>query len=643
MAKKTSDDNMWKKSEDSFVHPDELHDMIDLADQPEADAVGDPAEYESDVQQSQPAGDLADKLDAALRGWLRSLPGFFAVAWLWLQRCGAAVGNALYEVGYYAEYALVRAGRAIKRGSVVAAKWLGRSLLWLLKILLWLPVAIAKLLLKPFYHLYRGARTVYDIWYTRDPDKPGETWKKTFVYLGGGAVRNAHLIPDILGWLLPIAACAVFVFTVQTVMDYQYVLQVSFDDKVLGYVASDTVVEEAQRDVKRRIIYTNEDEAAEEWDIVPHYSLAVNEGVTVLNADQVADAILKNSGKDIVEATGFYLGGVFYGATTDGEALAAELEAIKAPYATGAEGEYLSFVVEPELVEGVYLRSSVVAFEKLKELLHSQVAGEVRYTVVSGDTPSGIAHAHNLTTDELVAMNADRDILKNLYPGDSLLVSQAVSFLQVKVTYRRTELESIPFETQRTTTPDLSFGFTKVTVQGVNGTDECVYDYMYIDGVLQSKTLVSRVTITPPVTQQILVGTTIRPGETMVPATGGYQWPIPGFRGVSRGFTGAYAHNGIDITGAVGTPIYASQRGVVTRAVYGRRGYGIYVVVDHGGGWSTLYGHCNGLAVGVGDIVEQGDLIAYLGNTGNSTGPHCHFELRTGNTRIDPAPYVGYG
>lgn len=559
-----------------------------------------------------------------------------------LRRLALLLGNLFYEVGYYAEYSVVRFGRACKRAALALVRWLGRGLYWLARALLWLPAAIFMMFGRLFWHLFNGVRNVYMIWYTRDPDKPGETWKKTFSYLGGGISRHAHLVPDLLGWALPVLAGAVFVFTVRTVLNYQYVLQVSYNGQVLGYVANEEVVETAQQDVQNRIIYVN-DTDNEQWELRPSYALAVSEDMQVLDADEVADAILANSGEEIVEATGFYLNGTFYGAVTDRERLVRELEEIKAPYATGEEGEFVSFVVEPELVDGVYLRPSVVDNDVISDLIHGQTAGEVRYTVANGDTPSGIASAYGLTTAELASMNHDKDIMNSLYPGDSLVVSQAVSFLQVQVTYRRTEQETVPYSTVRTNTDELAFGFTRVKTAGVDGLNECVYDYVYIDGVLQSKTLVSTTVISEPVTEEILVGTLVRAGVTIVPSTGGYNWPIPGYSYVSRGFTGVYAHNGMDICGGWGTPIYAAQSGVVTRAVYTNRGYGVYLIIDHGGGYSTLYGHCSSLAVSAGDIVNQGDLIAYMGSTGNSTGNHCHFEVIVNGTRVNPAPYVGYG
>ena len=132
---------------------------------------------------------------------------------------------------------------------------------------------------------------------------------------------------------------------------------------------------------------------------------------------------------------------------------------------------------------------------------------------------------------------------------------------------------------------------------------------------------------------------------------GEWIWPVPSNGHISSpfGWRTLYGvadnHIGIDISTGSGTwiynkPIVASNSGVVTKAVYGTTGYGRYVVIDHGGNNLTLYGHCNSLAVNVGDYVQQGQIIAYVGSTGNSTGPHLHFEIRLNGTPVDPAPLV---
>ncbi|GEM_PF-2372340 len=588
------------------------------------------------VKNGKPTGKTDKKLSGFAQqelvdAWMTKLEAW---AKLWM--------DVFYNIGFYTEYFFVKVFRTTRTLVCVAGHKLADALLFLGKGLIWIPKAVLLMLWQVVHHTWRAIRNVYEIWMCRDPDKPRETWRETFSYIFRGFARNIHFIYDIGLWALPVLAAMAFAFTVRTVMNYQYVLKLSCDGKAIGYVANDSVFDIARQEVENRIVYVDGEDHTD-WKLEPSFTLAVNDNFELLDVEDVTDAILRSSGQEIVEATGFYLNDVFYGAVTDSDRLEKDLEQLKAPYRTGEEGEYVSFMVEPELREGVYLRSSIVNYSVLDELIHSEVAGEVTYTVVKGDTPSGIANQHGLTTAELINMNPNQDIMNNLHPGDVLVISQAVPFLQVQVTYRRTEIEDIPFDVNKTTTADLNFGVVKVKSAGVNGSKECVYDYLYVDGVLQSKTLVESTVLTEPITQEVLVGTRVRAGVTMIPSSGPYMWPVPSYGGVSRGFTGLYAHNGMDIWGSSGIPIVAAQSGVVTVARYTSSGYGVYVVVDHGGGYSTLYGHCSSLAVSVGDTVSQGQTIAYLGSTGYSTGPHCHFEVRINGTQVDPAAYIGYG
>ena len=99
-------------------------------------------------------------------------------------------------------------------------------------------------------------------------------------------------------------------------------------------------------------------------------------------------------------------------------------------------------------------------------------------------------------------------------------------------------------------------------------------------------------------------------------------------------------HRGIDIIRAgyniYGKNIYAANSGTVTLAVWGHKSYGNYVLIDHGGGYATLYAHCSSLLVSKGDKVTRGQVIAKIGSTGNSTGNHLHFEVRINGSTVDP-------
>lgn len=127
--------------------------------------------------------------------------------------------------------------------------------------------------------------------------------------------------------------------------------------------------------------------------------------------------------------------------------------------------------------------------------------------------------------------------------------------------------------------------------------------------------------------------------------TGSLSWPCNGpitspfgYR-VHPIFGTTIYHSGIDIGVDYGTPIHAADSGTVIYAGW-IDGYGNTVIIDHGNGITTLYGHNTSVAVGDGQSVSKGTVIAYAGSTGNSTGPHCHFEVQVGGSAVDPMGYL---
>lgn len=137
---------------------------------------------------------------------------------------------------------------------------------------------------------------------------------------------------------------------------------------------------------------------------------------------------------------------------------------------------------------------------------------------------------------------------------------------------------------------------------------------------------------------------------------GNWTWPVPG----STRITSAYGwrvhpvyrykkfHSGIDIAASLGTKVVAARGGTVILVSapvqgrsYGGWGYGNYIVIDHGDGKATLYGHLKQVEVSVGNGVDAGDRIGLVGSTGTSTGPHLHFEVRVNGNTVNPSDYVG--
>ena len=118
--------------------------------------------------------------------------------------------------------------------------------------------------------------------------------------------------------------------------------------------------------------------------------------------------------------------------------------------------------------------------------------------------------------------------------------------------------------------------------------------------------------------------------------------PIDGVISSRFGMRASGRHTGLDIAGSVGTPIKASASGTVTSVTYSNVSYGNCVIISHGNGIQTLYAHCSEIYVVNGQSVSQGEVIAARGSTGNSTGPHLHFEVRVNGEMVNPEYYVSY-
>lgn len=118
----------------------------------------------------------------------------------------------------------------------------------------------------------------------------------------------------------------------------------------------------------------------------------------------------------------------------------------------------------------------------------------------------------------------------------------------------------------------------------------------------------------------------------------GYAWPANGK--ISRGFRPSENHKGIDITAEVGTPVFAARAGKVIYASNELSGFGNCIIIQHNPTWTTFYAHNDANHVNAGDIVQCGQLIAEVGQTGRATGPHLHFEIRENGTPMDPHPML---
>lgn len=203
------------------------------------------------------------------------------------------------------------------------------------------------------------------------------------------------------------------------------------------------------------------------------------------------------------------------------------------------------------------------------------------------------------------------------------------------------EIESeveTPFEVTERENSELKQGRTNVLRAGVVGKDVVKTVYTLVNGVRESAEVVSRTVVSASVPEILEVGTKQitgnGSGELVKPISGGRISSAFGARGGRR-----TAHKGVDIACANGTPVAAADEGICITAEY-RNDYGNLIVLDHQNGYTTYYAHLNSMNVSVGEAVEKGGIIGETGNTGISTGPHIHFEVRKNNEPCDPAEFV---
>ncbi len=244
------------------------------------------------------------------------------------------------------------------------------------------------------------------------------------------------------------------------------------------------------------------------------------------------------------------------------------------------------------------------------------------------------------------------------YPADSekLLSIQELQTLlnsKIKILYAQCEKSyaDTDFETVEVQTNKLFTGDSRIRRAGAKGTEYNINLVTYIDNQKVFSEELMSFALTPPVTQIVERGiraNSLSMGSyTVIQTTGMFCWPVVDLYTVTSPFGSRSLgyHRGIDISGAnaSGKLIVAGAAGTVTEAGWSTGGYGNYVKISHGNGVETLYAHMldNSIMVNVGDVVQKGQTIGRVGNTGYSFGAHLHFEVRVNGNRLDPAPFLG--
>ena len=262
----------------------------------------------------------------------------------------------------------------------------------------------------------------------------------------------------------------------------------------------------------------------------------------------------------------------------------------------------------------------------------------VKYTIESGDSLYGIAKKFDLEPETVLWANYNvlYDDAHNISVGDELIIppdngiyvqwkeSDQLQRLADKYRVEVHDILASPYNKLDMTDPVIEAGDFILFPGGYRETaafNPVVYEYSPNSGV-----------------KKVIAGPGGCAWDYRAYSNGSFIWPSASHSLVGNDF-GA-GHMGVDLATVEGGPIYAADSGTVVYAGAISGGYGIMVMIDHGTGYQTLYAHLSGVAVSCGQGVSQGQVIGYGGSTGNSTGPHLHFEVRYGGGYVNPWQFL---
>lgn len=293
--------------------------------------------------------------------------------------------------------------------------------------------------------------------------------------------------------------------------------------------------------------------------------------------------------------------------------------------------EGLAFGENISIVESYVSSDKIMSVEDaIAEVTKEKETNQV-YEVQIGDSLYKIAKNHNLTLDELLAMNTSLSETDTITPGDELIVTVPEPELSVITTESKTYEENYTLPVQTVYDDSKFTTYSKVITQGSEGYRKVTANVSYKNGTEIARDITNEVVITEAVAQVVMVGTQTPP-TYIKPLSGGR---ISSYYGQRWG----RLHGGVDWATPIGTAIKASCGGTVINAGWSGS-YGYSILIQHPDGKQTRYAHLSKILVKVGQKVTQGEKIGLSGNTGNSTGPHLHFEIIVNGNRVNPLKYL---
>ncbi|MGJ7044782.1 peptidoglycan DD-metalloendopeptidase family protein [Thermoanaerobacterium thermosulfurigenes] len=285
-------------------------------------------------------------------------------------------------------------------------------------------------------------------------------------------------------------------------------------------------------------------------------------------------------------------------------------------------------------VKLVEVDSPAVKIETVGEALKKLEGDDVEtYTVKDHDTLWSISRKFSISLDDIYKLNPM--VTTTIFKGQILKVKELKPVLTVVSERKIVYMDDIPHETVYQKDGDMFANASKVVANGEDGVKIVTAVLKYYNGQISEKDVINEEVVKDPADEIVSVGT-----KNLSTAIA-LDYPIRGHIVITSRYGQRWGrlHAGIDIAASMNDPIYAADGGTVVFAGW-ENGYGNLVEIDHGNGYVTYYGHASKILVKKGDKVYKGQEIALVGMTGNTTGPHVHFEVRKNGVPVNPMMYL---
>ncbi len=437
-----------------------------------------------------------------------------------------------------------------------------------------------------------------------------------------------------INFIAPLIAIIGLVTIISASRNYKMGVKVELEGQEVGVLASESDFERLKTDVSEFISKITGTEYSVE--AVPTFSSAVystNSG----DASRIRDALLGSATDVIVNSSGISVDGEIIAVNDDIEGLNDILnKKLEAEMPQDGENSRTEFIEKVSVVSGFMPKNKEAGLPEIKELANSVKNQDMFYTVKDDDTMGKIAVAVGMKYKDLMALNPDV-VPTKLRPGQQVKIRASMPLISVKVITTITYEEEIAYKTVKVETDSLYKNQTKTITPGAKGVAEVTAEVTFINGVETSRTELSKTVKKEPVSLEMYVGTKALPTTA---ATGSFRRPVASGYIISSDYGARRGtHTGVDFACNRGTPIMAADGGTVVQASW-NGGYGLSIVIDHGNGIKTRYAHCSAIYVSSGQKVAKGQTIAAVGSTGNSTGPHLHFEVIVNGSFRNPWNYI---